>query len=241
MVTAVDLLAVALDVGRQSLGMIADEPREIGDSVFGTWTRSIERDDGVNATAETIGNGIVSADWLVADFPLSPSLPFAEGPCLASLSDCFDEVQSALQAIAAACGNVMPPDFRVQFVCERMKPYGKTKANCSDRTITVVIKEGISEFERCRTVAHELWHVAQACALGFFADPLNCVEFDRRWDGQLTNDRLCMEWFAFYGSGEFSNSQDFCESYCRGVRGQPNCESNCVALIPDCLSPGVLR
>lgn len=239
-ITLVDLFEVIDDAGTTAIGVIDNAPREIGESVFGTWQRAVVRDDGVEAVASAIETakvaGVIEALAESEYSPLPPSIP-AVG-CFEMLGGCGGTVvQQALQAVHSNCTGVAS-GVVVTLVCarptERMD--GGTHVNCSAGTIEVWVDPHLSEEDRCLTLAHELWHVAQACALGFSSG--DCVGFYLRWHSPA--HMVCKEWFAYFMTREVFTASAFCNHYCAHyLNPYSHCQTSCETIVTDCDSPGV--
>lgn len=240
-ITLLDLFEVIDDAGTTAIGVIDNTPREIGESVFGNWQRAVVRDDGVVAVATSLEQGLFAGQLeVLRPSPIDPvPILFPTSPCLGELSQCNSVIlDTAVQAVGAACGCLPQGGITITLVCGvgADQGLGATKPNCLGRSIEIWINPNQTPSQRCLTLAHELWHVAQACALGFCGN--DCVEFDKNW--QDRNNIYCGEWFAYSRTEEYRTPGGFCAHFCSLQGASATCLPDCAAIVPTCVTPGIV-
>ncbi len=240
-ITLVDLFEVTDDAGTTAIGVIDTAALEIGQLVFGNWQRAVVRDDGVEAVATSLDQAVFAGQLeVLRPSPIDPvPILFPTTPCLGELSGCNSVIlDMAVQAVGAACGCLPQGGITITLVCGvgADPDQGFTKPNCLGRSIEIWINPTQSQSDRCLTLAHELWHVAQACALGFCGN--DCAEFQKKW--RDPNNNYCREWFAYSRTDEYRTPGGFCAHFCAFPEASATCMPDCAAIVPTCVAPGIV-
>ncbi len=210
----------------------------------------------IDAFGESVCVEVVarSVQGAVLEFATTPYdiLRSAANPCGAKIAACLQdpEVFAALQRVVQRCSS---PGSTAQVIgyihCGPCGEnfFGGIVAICGPpgpSNFNITLCDNCPPEDVCRTLAHELVHVAQACEAGVFGP--DCEEFNRRWYNKF--GRICMELEAYQASGDCPAATDCCDVACRGTAGswrgggKARCIECCQALVEHgCCNSGVLR
>ncbi len=129
------------------------------------------------------------------------------------------EVVIAVAAIAQRCGSggasgQITCAFGPQGPCANPNTLAATGADCQNGSINITICLG-NGGGSCDTLAHELWHAAQACDLGLYTEP--CPTFNALWGNQY--HRMCGEFEAYKNAQHCMDQglESCCEQTCNST------------------------